>query len=245
MVNIEANAWRLEDRTSGTAKRTRQTISLEDKIVKAVNQDLMSEMEAVCVCVDEHFDIVYASGKFKKYVTMPEQGFSNNILKLLGDDLIIPITSAIRKLSKNESETITKNITTIKDNISRHIRLMVKVLPLDLASYRSFLITIIEKSERALTEEEQNNETPSIALNIEEVDELREALNETRENLQATIEELETSNEEMQATNEELLASNEELQSTNEELQSLNEELHTVNAELQEKNVRKLKTYFK
>jgi len=240
MINIDANAWRIEDRTPGTAKRSRQTITLEDKIIKSVNQDLMTEMQAVCVCVDEHFDIVYASGKFKKYVTMPEQGFRNNILKLLSDDLVIPITSAVRKLSKNESETIVKNLTTVKDNIRHHIRLRVKILPLDLATYRSFLITIIEKTERPLTEEEQSNQIPSIALNIEEVEELREALNETRENLQTTIEELETSNEEMQATNEELLASNEELQSTNEELQSLNEELHTVNAELQEKNVQLL-----
>ena len=240
MVNVDANAWRIEDRTTGTAKRSRQTITLEDKVIKAVNRDLMTEMEAVCVCVDEHFDIVYASGKFKKYVTMPDEGFSNNITKLLSDDLVIPITTAVRKLVKNESETIVKNVVTQKDKMIQNLRLMIKVLPLDLATYRSYLITIIEKAERPLTEEEQTNDLPPMSLNREEVDELKEALDETRENLQSTIEELETSNEEMQATNEELLASNEELQSTNEELQSLNEELHTVNAELQEKNLQLL-----
>lgn len=240
MINIDANSWRVETKSKGVAKRNRQAYSIEDKAIKAVNQDLMSEMEAVCVCVDEHFDILYASGKFKKHITIPEEGFSNNILKLLPDELIIPITTAARKLSKEESETIVKNVRVVKDKVIRNLRLLIKTLPLDGTNYRSILITIIEKAERSLTEEEVQYEMPTPGLNVEEIGELREALNETRENLQATIEELETSNEEMQATNEELLASNEELQSTNEELQSLNEELHTVNAELQEKNVQLL-----
>ncbi len=240
MINIDANNWRLDTNTTGRARRSQQAVSLEDKVIKAVNKDLMEEMEAVCVCVDEHFDIIYASGRFKKYITMPEQGFSNNILKLLSDDLIIPITTAVRKLLSNKSSTIVKNVKSIDGKVVRNLRLMIKVLPLDMATYRSFLITIIEKEERILTEEEQTYQVPSSGLNFAEIGELKEALNETRENLQATIEELETSNEEMQATNEELLASNEELQSTNEELQSLNEELHTVNAELQEKNIQLL-----
>ncbi len=241
LVNIESNAWRVDSKMPGTVRRSRQTISVEEKAIKAVNRDLMLEMEAACVCVDEHFDVLYTSGKFKNYLQIPDEGFTNNLLKLLPEELVIPVTMGIRKLSKKDAKPIYKNIQILKDKSVKKIRLIMKVLPLDGNSYRSFLITIIEKSQRTLDEKEEIKfDQPNPNINHEEVEELRDALNETRENLQASIEELETSNEEMQATNEELLASNEELQSTNEELQSLNEELHTVNAELQEKNIQLL-----
>ncbi len=241
MINIESNLWRVDNKLPGIARRSRKSVNIEDKAIKAINRELMQEMEAACVCIDEHFEVLYTSGKFKNYLSIPDEGFTNNLLKLLPEELVIPVTMAIRKLIKDESEPVYKNVQILKDKNVKKLRLIIKVLPLDGNSYRSFLITIIEKSQRTLTEtEEEKFELPTSTINHEEVEELRDALNETRENLQATIEELETSNEEMQATNEELLASNEELQSTNEELQSLNEELHTVNAELQEKNVQLL-----
>jgi|GEM_PF-173939 len=241
LVNIESNAWRFDNKVPTIARRSRQAVNVEDKAIKAVNRDLLLEMEAACVCVDEHFEVLYTSGRFKNYMSIPDAGFTNNLLKLLPKELVIPVTMAVRKLSKNESEPIYKNVQLSSGKTIKKLRLIMKVLPLDVHSQRSFLITIIEKSQRALTEkEEEKYEQPNTTINHEEVEELREALNETRENLQSSIEELETSNEEMQATNEELLASNEELQSTNEELQSLNEELHTVNAELQEKNIQLL-----
>jgi len=241
LINIKSNAWRVDNKMPGMVRRSRQAVNIEDKAIKAVNQDLMLEMEAACVCVDEHFEVLYTSGKFKNYMSIPDSGFTNNLLKLLPEELVIPVTVAVRKLSKNESEPIQRDVQVLKGKMVRKLRLIMKVLPLDGNNYRSFLITIIEKTQRTLTEkEEEKYEQSTTTLNHAEVEELRDALNETRENLQASIEELETSNEEMQATNEELLASNEELQSTNEELQSLNEELHTVNAELQEKNVQLL-----
>ncbi len=239
VVNIsEKGTWQIENHALKLSRSSRSmTSSIEEKVNKFTNQTLMKEMDAVTVCVDENFDILHASGKFKKYIVMPEEGYSKNILKILPDDINIPITTGIRKLVKENSESITKNITILEEEELKHIRIIIRVINIGPVNFKSYLITLIEIASRDLTSDELSSSIPISIVQSDDVKDLKEALNETRENLQATIEELETSNEEMQATNEELLASNEELQSTNEELQSLNEELHTVNAELLEKNV--------
>jgi len=231
------DVWKIERNSKTRFQSRRQGSTLEDKISKSINKLLMDELQAVSVCVDENFEIIHASGKLKKYIKYPDEGYSNNLLKILPDELNIPINTSIRKLSFNTDETIEKSIKIVRDDELLHIRLIVCGFNIVSVNSRSFLVTIIEEFKREITKEEIIKEVPQFISDIDQVLELKEALNETRENLQATIEELETSNEEMQATNEELLASNEELQSTNEELQSLNEELHTVNAELQTKNV--------
>ena len=103
----------------------------------------------------------------------------------------------------------------------------------DLASQQEhgFTVSVIQESQRPLTETPVSRERIDLSAQAT----LEEELRHTRESLQSTIQELETSNEDLQATNEEMVASNEELQSTNEELHSVNEELYTVNAEHQSK----------
>ncbi len=245
MVNMSTNStWQVERSSGVIGARNRQSQSFGDKVNKLITATLMEEYDAVSVCIDKNFEIIQASGKFSQYINIPEEGFSNNLQKLLPDELNLPINSGIRRLQKAKDEPIVKNIKLIVDDKVKHLRIIMQGVNIVLSEPVSFLITILEKVERSLTPEEEvqssDLETFPRAGLLEEIGELKEALHETRENLQATIEELETSNEEMQATNEELLASNEELQSTNEELQSLNEELHTVNAELQEKNLQLL-----
>jgi len=213
VINLARNEmWRVEKAGLRASKSGKSLRSIEDIMSRSINQVLLEEFKAVSVVVDENFEILQAVGKLKKYLHFPEEGFSNNLLKVLPDELNIPITTAIRK------------------------RLVIQALQIGSMNHSTFLITFYEDSKQKIAEDQAELYESSFISSSTEVTELKEVLNETRENLQATIEELETSNEEMQATNEELLASNEELQSTNEELQSLNEELHTVNAELQEKN---------
>ena len=236
ITNINQNdIWRVE-RGGSSSFQARPKSSIEDKIAKSINKLLMDTMSAVSICVDENFEIIHATGKLKKYIRYPEDGYSNNLVKILPDELNIPIAASIRKIAIASEETIEKKIKLVEDDKIVQVRLLISRFNIISANSRSFLVTIIEESDRKITDEDEVNFVPTLLSGGEQLQELKEALTETRENLQSTIEELETSNEEMQATNEELLASNEELQSTNEELQSLNEELHTVNAELQEKN---------
>lgn len=237
ILNVNrGNTWRVEKDGAIRFPSVRSRSSLEDKVAKSINKLLMDSMGAVSVCVDDNFEIIHASGKLKKYIQYPEEGYSNNLIKMLPDELNIPISTGIRKISMTQEGSIEKEIKLVSEDKLKQLRLIISSFNIVSLNSRSFLITIIEESERQVTEEDRQIISPVAITNRDQMLELKEALNETRENLQATIEELETSNEEMQATNEELLASNEELQSTNEELQSLNEELHTVNAELQEKN---------
>ncbi|WP_405376728.1 chemotaxis protein CheB [Nonlabens sp. Asnod3-A02] len=235
LKNKTSDFWRINTKDKNNFQYKTSGNSLDDKISKSINKFIMAEMNAVSVCVDDNFEILHATGKLKKYIQYPEEGYSNNLLKMLPDELNIPVNSAIRLISHNSEKKIEKLIKFLKDEELINIKLVVNSVDMVSLKNRCFLVTIIEqnlpkKNDNTLIEQKQ------IVSNIDQVLELKEALNETRENLQSTIEELETSNEEMQATNEEMLASNEELQSTNEELQSLNEELHTVNAELQSKN---------
>lgn len=231
------NTWRIEDDRLIKQTKNDNPRSLKDKINEHITQTILENLKAVSVCINENFEIIHAKGNLKKYMNYPEEGFSNNLLRILPDELNIPISTGVRKLVSSNEASIQREVKYIHNNTFKH--LLIITSPFSVGSFTSkcYLITITEVQERKVTEKEEREiMAQSEITNRDQVIELKEALNETRENLQTTIEELETSNEEMQATNEEILASNEELQSTNEELQSLNEELHTVNSELQEKN---------
>jgi len=126
MINIETNAWRVDHRVPGTFKRTRQVANVEEKAIKAVSQNLMEEMEAACVCVDEYFEVLYTAGKFKKYISIPDEGFTNNLMKLLPEEMVIPISMAVRKLAKGEPEPVSKNIQIVNGKEVKKVRLIVK-----------------------------------------------------------------------------------------------------------------------
>lgn len=214
-----------------------------DEMIKSINASLMEDLGVVCVCIDENYEIIKASGKLKKYITIPEEGFTNNLIKMLPDEIGIPVSTLIRKLGrKEEKKPLERKVKIIDNKAYKELKLIVRELDVGKVHKKSYLVLFFEESDAVVNKVSENQDITSLFTKSAEVEELKETLSETRENLQATIEELETTNEEMQATNEELLASNEELQSTNEELQSLNEELHTVNAELQEKNTQLLES---
>lgn len=228
--------WKVNSRAHSILRPKPGAVQKE-KIEREINKLFSEKFETVCICINDVFEIIYAVGKLKKYGQIPEEGFTNNILEILPDEINIPISTGIREVNKGKQDEVIKNINHIKDGVVIKIILSIKLISKRLSKSKLFLITFVEESQRTLTENEQEQIMVPYQNQMNEIKGLREVLNDTKDNLQTTIEELETSNEEMQATNEELLASNEELQSTNEELQSLNEELHTVNQELQEKNL--------
>ncbi len=214
--------------------------TLKEKFGYHIGQDLVEAVGAICIFINEKFDIIHAKGKLNKYFSLPEDGFSNNIMSVLPATLNIPISTSIRQINrgKHEENTIIKEVQYIKDTERLKLQIRVQEMPSTVQN-STFLVTILEVGKTILVIDKKigTSSTEEVKKYQEEIKELHQALIDARENLQLTVEELETTNEEIQATNEELIASNEELQSTNEELQSVNEELHTVNAELQEKNL--------
>ncbi len=217
-----------------------KSATLKEKLGFYIGQDLVDEVGAACVFVDDKFDIVHAKGNLNRYIVLPEDGFSNNIMSILPSSLNIPISTSIRSINsgKYENKYVTKEVQHIVGEERIKLKVRVSALPSTVQN-TTFLISILEvgKTIFKIGETGTDASTEDVLKYQQEIKELRQALDDARENLQLTVEELETTSEEIQATNEELIASNEELQSTNEELQSVNEELHTVNAELQEKNV--------
>ncbi len=196
------------------------------------------------VAINENFELLHVFGYANRYLKFPSGKVSYNIKNIVIEDLLIPISTAVHKISDEEKKVIYKDIM-IKnpDNKEKEeytrINLIVNSIYSDAIQQKIILISFQEVETD--TKDHKEDFTDQIEeYNIDDkvkqhILDLEHELNYTKENLRATIEELETSNEELQSTNEELLASNEELQSTNEELQSVNEELYTVNAEYQSK----------
>lgn len=214
---------------------SRRSASFENQLAEVLNETLTEFYGSAAVYVSDTYDIIYAVGEFRKFIELPEKGFSVNLLKMLPSKLSMAISTAIRKAKQLGKEVYHKEVLSKKDDKVFHLNLLVKFFELNIVNKISgYLIVFSEQSVQTDQYVKlENNSSNHIDTDI--LSALEHELNETKETLQYTIEELETSNEELQATNEELLASNEELQSTNEELQSLNEELHTVNAEHQHK----------
>lgn len=201
---------------------------------KLVEKALFDELGLACLYLDSSLNIMDAVGDFRKYLQIPESGFSNSLLDLLPETLKPSINLALLKVEKSKENVKIESVEL--DSLEKDKVLDLLVVPagkLYEGLNAEFVILFLPKKInpkaqiklKAITNKDKN----------ETVITLEKELNEARKSLVALQHEIEIRNEELQTSNEELLATNEELQSTNEELQSVNEELHTVNAELNQK----------
>lgn len=206
---------------------------MEIKMADLMNETIAEEFGMAAVYIDENYNILHAIGEFKKFMSLPEKGFSTNLLKMLPKPVGVSLSALIRKSNTQERRILTERMKIKTGDSVVVFDLMVTPFKMnDSIHLGGSLLIFIPKEEvtgtAKVVKELTGVEKQHIAV-------LEQELQETRQTLNNVVQEIETSNEELQATNEELLAANEELQSTNEELQSVNEELHTVNAELQQK----------
>jgi two-component system CheB/CheR fusion protein len=201
---------------------------LVNKLADVFNDTLIEEFGYAGILINEEYELVQALGNYKSYLMLPDKKLNFNLLKMVAEDLTLPLGVAIRKAIKNNSKVVSKRIRLKEKSKVKFVTLIVKPWLINNESLQKHLLIIIceDKSlqSQVLTETESNGKSQP---DIDYFKELEHELKETKLHLHAAVEELETSNEELQSSNEELLSSNEELQSTNEELQSLNEELHT------------------
>ncbi|GMN07909.1 hypothetical protein MTsPCn5_32980 [Croceitalea sp. MTPC5] len=209
---------------------------VESKMAEIMNATLAEELDIATVFIDDQYNILNAYGEFRKYISLPDKGFSINLLKMVPDHVSTIISRAAKKLRKSDKDEKhrynairlkTEDVDTVIDLLVSSFSFTPSRDPLHFLLV--FIPNKIENNGKPVLEEF------NLDSNNFHIAELESELKEAKHNMQNLVQEIETSNEELQATNEELLAANEELQSTNEELQSVNEELHTVNAELQQK----------
>ena len=208
--------------------------SLETRMKEAFYDVVTEEMGYAAVFINENYDLLQATGDYKRFIELPEKQLRMSLLKLVPNEMNVPLTICMRKALSTQEKSTTKRVRVGEGDERRLWSVTVKPY-LNTHEYEQKFLLVLFREEQV---EEMNTDDDPVYNN--ELDhsrllQLEEELKETKEDLQLTVEELETSNEELQSSNEELLSSNEELQSTNEELQSLNEELHTVNAEHQVK----------
>ncbi|WP_424493857.1 CheR family methyltransferase [Salinimicrobium sp. GXAS 041] len=224
---IENRSYTEKHRPIDTARLNPVKKNLRDEL----HESILEQFGGASVFVDSEFNIMEALGEFRKYANLPKQGFSVNLLDMMGADLKYVIQNTLRKAKKLDEKVYYKNAIFEHQGQRKGVDIIVKPnKKRTVDSEDTFVITFIEKE---LNLDDVNTiDTITLTGHTKEyVSNLEEELKQTKEDLQTSLEEIETSNEELQAANEELLASNEELQSTNEELQSVNEEINTVNAE--------------
>jgi two-component system, chemotaxis family, CheB/CheR fusion protein len=208
---------------------------LQHSFNELLSETVLEEYGYAAVYVDDNFDVLHGAGKFKKFLDLPEQSFTFNLLKLVPQDLAISLGAMLRKATTEKEKVVAHNIQVHEGNHLRYINVVVKPYLADKKQLQRYILVLFSEEQPPVPLKPDQVIEVSESQYKNRVDELEQELQYTKDDLQAVVEELETANEELQSTNEELLSSNEELQSTNEELQSLNEELHTINTEHQYK----------
>ncbi len=197
---------------------------LEEKLVEGIQQSILNQS----ILINSSNDIIFIKGEIP-FLKHSQGRVTNNIFKLIPDDLSLELRSAINEANKSREKKITtfRPIKVFED-IIKYIR--ISVVPVKDDKNDDWLNILFFQ-----TEEPQSirGHISTDLADDEVVEKLTLELDSTKSHLQNVIEELETSYEEMQSLNEELQSSNEELQSSNEELETTNEELQSTNEELQ------------
>jgi len=76
--------------------------TLKEKFGYYIGEDLVDAVGAICIFVNEKLDIVHAKGSLNKYFSLPENGYSNNIMSVLPATLNIPISTSIRQIDRGK-----------------------------------------------------------------------------------------------------------------------------------------------
>lgn len=196
---------------------------------------MLNKYDVCALVIDEIFNILDSCGPYKKYLMLPDEGFSNDLLKMVPENIATTLSLCLRKVQKNKQhEEATVEYLRGEEKFS----LEIAIYPLDqnMPESAQRYIVVISPEMGSAEEGHTHDKTNIDGKSQQYIKQIEQELDNTKKFLHATIEDLQASNAELQNTNQELFSSNEELQSTYEEMQSVNEELHTLNAEYQLKN---------
>lgn len=235
---VASNMIRFEDHMINKLNASRKYSALSEfsgagSDVMEIEATILKEYIPATIIIDDHNRMVYSNGPVNRIIRMPQGEPTNNILKLVPEELTVAVRAAIHKVRRAQVEVFYYDLKLNVDGHPQH--LYMKAKPFILNGQADYIILFFDDVGLRAPSYQAPDQFHANSDLMKRIDELEVELQHTKEYLQMTKEELETSNEELQSTNEELIAANEELQSSNEELQSLNEELLTVNNDYQEK----------
>ncbi|WP_347156838.1 CheR family methyltransferase [Pontibacter chitinilyticus] len=194
---------------------------MQQSFIKVLSQTILEEYDYAAVYIDENYDVLHGTGKFKHYLDLPDHNFTLNLLKLVSQDLAVSLGSILSKVILDNKKVTAHGIQVRDGNTLRYINVAAKPYLSEKKPKQRFILVLFSEDQPRTPLEENQVAVLSNDRYEHRVQELEIELQYTKDDLQAVVEELEMANE--------------ELQSTNEELQSLNEELHTINTEHQYK----------
>lgn len=213
--------------------REESSENTNNTLTEAVNENLVTQLNYLAVCINENNQVVKTYGDTTKYLI--QKNFNLNLTELLPRPLAVAFnTLSIEALKINKKVTV-NGIKVKNGEYINKVNLSVSPLNIKKGPARLLLVTFTE--DKAVTLEQQEDMVFDEKIYLDQYTiNLEEELKELKDKLHAAYLQVDASNENMQSFNEELLSANEEMQSTNEEMQSINEELHTINADYQLKN---------
>lgn len=228
IVSIGAKVIETDGPEDSFTKKMRTSWELEEIYFK-----LIEECISPGVIIDQNGEIVQICGDANKYLKVPTDKVSLNILRMVPKEITATLGTAISKVKRENKAVTYANIRLTHKDGSQYINLIVRPFPTE--KNLSLIHVIFDEIEGM-----RNNSGDIEKIDMEKklnerITDLEHELQYTKESLQTAIEEIETSVEELQCANEELLVSNEELKNTNEELKSVNEELLKLNSQYQQK----------
>lgn len=220
---------------SGGLLRPPGTSPLDDDktdVVQIMQRIILDEFSPKSVVVDEDGKIICSSSDTRKYLSIGEGTYQNNILKMAHPGLRIGLRAATAE-AKAKRRQITHENVSVDTNDGKQ-RVMLTVQPMMRLGEDSGLFIVVfhdvglpmdlSVNEASVAEEVTARSAQDRAADVM-IEQLERELTTTREDLELAMQEMETANEELKSSNEELLSMNEELQSANEELETSKEEI--------------------
>jgi two-component system CheB/CheR fusion protein len=187
--------------------------------------------------VNEEYDIVHLSERVGRYLQVAGGEPSQNLLKLIRQELRLELRSALYQAVQRNSAVEARGLKVTVDDVTETINILIRPILKITDVARGYILVIFERinDESGKNEVVLSSDEPVARQLEDELMRLKSQLRVSNEQHEFHAEELKASNEELQAMNEELRSSAEELETSKEELQSINEELRTVNQELKVK----------
>jgi two-component system CheB/CheR fusion protein len=240
----DVSGWidNMNKRTDNMAKPLEKHAGFE----REVDELFLSKYRPAGVLVNEALEVVQTRGDTSLYIKMTPGKASLNILNIVRDELKIELYEVIHK-AKRESRSISKEDIQIKF-LNKYYAIDFEVTPARIEN-EDYSLIMFEQAQNVPENDSGIGAVPGKAVNVKEINRMRQELRSTKTFLHSVIAEKENNNEELRAAIEEVQSSNEELQTLNEEietgkeeLESTNEELVTLNEELQNRNLELIQT---
>jgi two-component system CheB/CheR fusion protein len=241
---LETAAVEYGEKKAPPRKAAAQLSGIVD-IQKEADAIVLNKFSPAGFVVNDSMKILQFRGDTGPYLRPAPGEASLNLLKMICEDLVTDLRTAIHQAKKDGVHGRRERIRFKHDNRLRYLNIDVE--PFKASSGEPcFLVLLGESAARIVSETGKGRKESAAtkrAVQDEELAQLRQELAASKEQLKSAADEYEAADGELSALNEELQSSNEEMQSINEELetakeelQSTNEELTTVNDELRSRN---------